>query len=68
MTKNQVRQFNRMRFALMRISCEYQTPEKLRKNAERDYGVCFEEAIEMAFENMQTDAREAVKGVREIKN
>lgn len=68
MTKRQIQQFNAMRRALINISKGYQTPKQLRKDSERDYGLDFDEAIEMAYENIQEEARVAVKSVRAIKN
>ena len=49
--------------ALKRIAA-YTPPEKLRKNSERVYGLEAEEAIEMAYENVIQEAKNAVKGVR----
>lgn len=66
MTPKQVEQFNRMRDTLIRIAREYQTPDQLRRNADRDYGLDFSEAIEMAYENIQGEARAAVRGVRAV--
>lgn len=39
----------------------YQTPEQLRRHAERDYGCSYEEALEMAYENMLWVAKSAKK-------
>lgn len=49
--------------ALKRIS-SYQSVAHLRKHSERDWGLSFEEALEMAYENVIDDARRAVKGRR----
>jgi len=49
--------------ALKRIS-QYELPEKLRRNAERDYGLDYEEALEMAYENVLHEAKSAIKGMR----
>ncbi len=54
-----------MRATLKRIATGYQTPEQLRRGAEREYGIAADEAIEYAYENMQQEAGNAVKGVRE---
>ena len=54
-----------MRATLKRIATGYQTPEQLRRGAEREYGLDASEAIEYAYENMQQEAKNAVKGVRE---
>lgn len=65
MTPRQKEQFNRMRGALKRISKGFKTPDQLRKDADSKYGLEYEEAIEMAYENIQSEAAYAVRGVRE---
>lgn len=55
-----------MRLALIKISKHYQTPAKLQKNSQKEWGLDFEEAIEMAYTNIQGEAAFAVKGVKEI--
>lgn len=67
MTTLQIHQFNTMRAALIKISKGYQTASQIRRDSEKDYGLDFEEAIEMAYENIQMDAARYVKGVKEIK-
>lgn len=52
--------------ALKRIAA-YQKPERLSANAERDYGVSAEEAIEMAYENVLNEAAGAIRGMRRPK-
>lgn len=49
--------------ALKRIA-SYQSPERLRRSAEKQYGLTPEESIEMAYENVIEEARRAVKGKR----
>jgi hypothetical protein len=49
--------------ALKRIT-QYMPPEKLRKIAERKYGLSEEEAIEFAYENVLGEAVAAIKGMR----
>lgn len=51
---------------LKMISKDYQTPAQLRKNSEKEYGLDYEEALEMAYENLQGEAAFAVKGVKII--
>ena len=65
MTPKQKEQFNTMRATLKKIATGYQTPEQLRRSAERQYGLDADEAIEYAYENIQQDAKRAVSGVRE---
>ncbi|OMW45738.1 hypothetical protein AQ808_23990 [Burkholderia pseudomallei] len=56
----------RLYIALKRITC-YDPPARLRKRAEKDYGLSGDEAIEYAYENIQQEARDAIKGVRRPK-
>lgn len=53
---------------LVRISKAYMTPDQLRRAVERPrdshYGLSAEEAIEMAYDNVQAEARAAVAGKR----
>lgn len=67
MTSKQREQFNRMRDCLRRIGHNYQTTEQLRRDSGDDYGLDYDEALEMSYDNIQQEARNAVCGVREIK-
>jgi hypothetical protein len=49
--------------ALKRITM-YQSPSQLRKSAEKQYGLSAEEVIEMAYENVLIEAKNAIKGMR----
>lgn len=49
--------------ALKRIS-SYTPPEKLRRTSERDYGLEGDEAIEMAYENVIQEAKNALRGMK----
>lgn len=66
MTPKQKEQFNRMRETLKRIAKNYQTPDYLRRMSERQYGLDYEEALEMAYENIQSEAAAVIKGVRAV--
>jgi hypothetical protein len=50
---------------LKRIAA-YDPPERLRRNSGKMWGLDFEEAIEMAYENMQQEAKSAIRGVRVV--
>lgn len=50
--------------ALKRIATAYQSPEQLRRNSERDFGLDPEEAIEIAYTNLIWEAAAAIKGMR----
>lgn len=67
LTKKQIQQFNFMRSVLIRIAKGYQSTSQLRRNSEKQYGLDYDEALEMTYENIQNDAANAVKGVKEIK-
>lgn len=56
-------QIVRMYNALKRISQEYQTTDQLRRSS-RGLGPGYEESLEMAYENIQEEAKLAIKGVR----
>lgn len=45
----------------------FQTVTRLRKQAEKDWGLSFEEALEMAYENMKVIAEVALRGRRRPK-
>ena len=57
-------QILRMYNTLKRIAKEYQTPEQLRRNSEKQYGLGYEESIGMSYENIQAEAASAIKGLR----
>lgn len=65
-TKKQAEQFNRMRASLIQIAKEYQTPAQLRRNSEKQYGLDYEDCLEMSYENIQDTAKIASKGVKAI--
>ncbi len=52
--------------ALKRIA-QYDAPERLKKYAEKDYGLHGYEAVEMAYENVLMEANNAIKGMRRPK-
>ncbi|HMI01834.1 MAG TPA: hypothetical protein VK541_05085 [Pedobacter sp.] len=62
-TEKQFVNMQKMHFILKRIAKDYQTPDQLRKSSEKEYGLDYEEALEYAYENIQGDARDAIKGV-----
>ncbi len=67
MTDLQKLQFNRMRAALRRIALDYLTPDQLRQEAEVQYGIEFAEVLEITYDNIQEEAKAAVKGVRALR-
>lgn len=67
MKKDKQLQFNKMLTTLKKISKRYESPERLRRNSEKEYGLEYEEALEMAYDNIQTEATICIKGIRPIK-
>lgn len=49
--------------ALKRIAA-YMTPDQLRRKSERLYGLGYEEVLEMTYENVLQEARNATRGMR----
>ncbi len=50
--------------ALRRIARDYDSPEKVMRDAGRRYGLAPEEALQMAYDNIQNDAANAIRGKR----
>lgn len=65
-SEKKAREFNRMLSTLKTISKGYQTPEQLRRSSEKKVGLEFEEALEMAYENIQQEAKLATNGIVKI--
>lgn len=73
-TEAQALQFNSMRETLRRIGAvkgertTFMSTDQLRNEAAKgDMGIDFEEELEMAYENMQADAKETVTGIKPLK-
>lgn len=55
----------RMYDTLKRIAREYMTPAQIERDAERSHGALGKlEYLEMAYENIQEEAKRAIKGMR----
>lgn len=65
-TPKQIEQFNLMRAALIRIGSEFQTTSQLRRNSEKQYGLDYDEVLEMSYENIQTLAQYSVRGIKRL--
>jgi len=50
--------------ALKHIATAYASLEEIRRTSERRWGLEYHEALEMAYENIIEDARQAVRGRR----
>lgn len=62
--KININHYRRMYHALKTIANYYQTPDQLKRDSKKDWGLDYEESLEMAYENIQQLAKEATKGVR----
>lgn len=58
--ENELRYFD----TLTKIANAYMTTEQLKKKAEKEYGVSYHEALEMAYENLQAEAAAAIFAAR----
>lgn len=62
-SEKQLVQARRMYDALKRIAA-YQSPDQLRRGAQKQYGLDADEAIEYAYENVLFEAKVVLKGAR----
>jgi hypothetical protein len=53
----------RLYAALKRIT-QYMTVEQMERRAEKEYGLSPYEGLGMAYDNLQSEARDAIRGVR----
>jgi hypothetical protein len=53
-----------LRSALDTIANDYQTTEQLFRNSKKQYGLHYHEVLEMAYENIQSLAKQALRTVR----
>lgn len=49
--------------ALKRIT-QYEPLERLERVCEKQYGLTYHEALEMAYDNMRIEAQQAIRGMR----
>jgi hypothetical protein len=68
MTATQQRQFNEMLSTLRKISKGYANPSQLQRDSKSSFGLNYTECLEMAYENIQSEAATASRGVKEIKS
>lgn len=62
----QERHLNQMYRALKTITA-YQSPEKLQRSSETEWGLRYSEALEYAYENVIAEAKAGLKGIRRPK-
>lgn len=65
-TERQKQQFNKMLDTLRRIKY-YQSTSQLRRDSEKDWGLEYTDALEMAYENIQQEASISCKGIKPLK-
>lgn len=66
MTERQKLQFNLMLYQL-RAFADSKPTEYLKKHSFKEYGISYEDFIEMSYINILDDARDCVRGIREVK-
>lgn len=57
---SQLNNENEVLRGFLRRIVAYESVEKLRRESEKEWGLPFEEALEMAYENVTTEARNAL--------
>lgn len=57
------KEYNQMRDALLKIALNYWSAEDLKEHAEEEYGLGYHEALEMAYENIQQEAKTGLNGI-----
>lgn len=67
MTEKQKFQFNLMLSTLRKIGKGYMTPQKIRRDIEKGHPLDYDEYLEMAYENIQSEALTAIKGIKQVK-
>jgi hypothetical protein len=48
----------------LKLITQYETPDQLRRNSHKSWGLGYEEALEYAYENIQSTAKQVLKGMR----
>ena len=66
MTPKQKENYNKMVKTLRTIT-QFQSPEKMQQDSMKDWGLDYEECLEMAYDNIQAIAKENVKGIQLLK-
>ena len=63
MTAKEQNDYEKMYRGLKRI-LHYNTPDQLRRGSQKAYGLNYEEALGYSYENIQSEAKAALRGVR----
>ncbi len=66
MTAKERKDYNQMKRALARIKM-YQSTNALRRDSVKDWWLDYEDALEMAYENVLNEAKQGLKGVKNLK-
>lgn len=51
-------------FDMLKRITLYQSPDRLRRTHEKEWGMTYPDALEMAYENILSDAQRAIRGKR----
>ena len=51
-------------FDVLKRIASYDSPERLRRDSEKSYGLDYTEALEMAYDNVLQEAKNAIRGAR----
>ncbi len=54
----------RLYYDTLRRIVRFHSPDQIRRIAEKQWGLSYEEALAMAYENIQFEAKDALKGKR----
>lgn len=65
-SSKQAAAFNAMLKVLNRIANEYSDPTQLLDRCEVEYGIDYEDALEMAYENIQGEAQAVINHVEPL--
>jgi hypothetical protein len=61
---NKIETLNLQMYAALKRITRYDSPDRLRRTSEKNYGLPYEDALEGAYENIQEEAKCGLKGVR----
>lgn len=66
MTDKEKKQFNYMFSILYKIAKHYDTVNWIKKQSKDNWWLTYEEALEMSYENVKSEAKYAIKWVKPI--
>jgi len=51
-------------YTALKTITQYETPDRLQRTSEKEWGLPWEEALSCSYENIQQTAKDAIKGIR----